>query len=220
MRFFGQPKYHLTDPSGTPIGYELFVREWRNDRWELPTDFDALTTSQIYRLLSQTVGALPQDTELVSFNLEQSQFINPDFTDMVANVQAETNIKIYTELTERSNPAISSADLVAGARRFHARHLKVCIDDVGTDAHSPALVELLNPYVDEYKFALQNFRPFSSLHEISSKLAVWHDMAQRYGKVLAIEGIESSSDLECVKASFPCDIVQGYHLGRPALLSL
>jgi EAL domain-containing protein (putative c-di-GMP-specific phosphodiesterase class I) len=203
LRFLGQPKFHLQDATGTPIGYELFVREYRNGRWVLPCDFNALTAAQMTELLADSIAALPKDLEMISFNLEQSQFIRSEFTDMVATLQTTTNIHIYTELTERADPNVADTDIVAAARRFHALGLLVCIDDVGTDAHSPALVEKLNPYVDEYKFALQNFRPFKQIAEINDLVTFWHNMSVRHGKVLAIEGIESQTDLDDIRRDYP-----------------
>lgn len=47
--------------------------------------------------------------------------------------------------------------LVSAARTYQEAGLWVCIDDVGTGDNQLSLVQALSPYVQEYKFALQNF---------------------------------------------------------------
>ncbi len=218
LRFYGQPKFRVMQADALPIGYELFIREKQNNQWTLPEDFNACSADQIYQLLTQTIAALPANIELISFNLEQGQFIKTEFVDMVARVQAATPIKIFTELTERSDARVSAAELKQAARQFHERGLLVCIDDVGTGDNTPQLVYELDPYIDEYKFALQNFRPFNRICEISDTIGGWYELANNRHKMLAIEGLENKEDLESVQQNYPCDVIQGYYTGKPALL--
>ncbi|WP_054707540.1 hypothetical protein [Secundilactobacillus paracollinoides] len=103
LKFYGQPKFRSDGATQQPIGYELFIREYQNNQWCLPQDFCAITAGQIQHLLSDTVQAMPDNIELLSFNLEQIQFIDPVFTDAVASVQDTTDIQLFTELTERTD---------------------------------------------------------------------------------------------------------------------
>ncbi len=213
LKFYGQPKFRPSDITQKPIGYELFIREYKNNQWCLPQNFCAITATQIQLLLSEIVQVMPNNIELLSFNLEQIQFIDPDFTDVVADVQKTTDIKLYTELTERTDPHVTIAQLTRAAQRFDDASLPVCIDDVGTGDNTPELVLRLNDYIDEYKFALQNFRPFNHISEIKSHLNYWYHLAQTHDKMLAIEGTESEEDLDAIRMTYPCDVIQGYYTG-------
>ncbi|ANZ60850.1 hypothetical protein AYR62_14890 [Secundilactobacillus paracollinoides] len=218
LKFYGQPKFRSDGATQQPIGYELFIREYQNNQWCLPQDFCAITAGQIQHLLSDTVQAMPDNIELLSFNLEQIQFIDPVFTDAVASVQDTTDIQLFTELTERTDPRVTLNQLSRAAKRFHDEGLLVCIDDVGTGDNTPELVLALDDYIDEYKFALQNFRPFNHISDIESHVSYWYNMAQKYDKMLAIEGLENEEDLEVIRTKYPCDVIQGYYTGMPALI--
>lgn len=219
LTFFGQPKFSgATADDEHPIGYELFIREYQEHRWVLPDDFDDISATEIENLLTETLSQLPETIQLISFNLEQAQFIRPEYAEMVARVQATTPIKIYTELTERPNPQITSNQLLAGAKRFSALGLLVCIDDVGTGVNTLGLALKLDGYVSEYKFAFQNLRPFNAIDDIADQLDFWYQFAQEQHKTIAIEGVESKVELERVRRDYPCEIIQGYYLGKPTQL--
>ena len=217
--FFKQPKFSgVTANDQQPVGYELFIREYQDHRWVLPTDFDAITATEIESLLTTTLSQVPETIQLISFNLEQSQFIQSEYAEMVARVQATTSVKIYTELTERSNPQVTSDQLLAGAKRFSVLGLLVCIDDVGTGVNTLNLALKLDEYVNEYKFAFQNLRPFNAIDDIADQLDFWYQFAQEQHKTIAIEGVESKAELEQVRRDYPCEIIQGYYLGKPTRL--
>lgn len=213
--FYEQPKYAVSGLDNPPIGYELFIRQWNNNGWQLPKDFNAITSQTLRDLLYETIESMPNNVIMLSFNLEQSQFIDLKFLQMVADVQSRTDIKIFTELTERIAPGVTNQELIDAGRRFHEAGLYVCIDDVGTGQNTPGLVLGMNDYINEYKFAFQNFRPFNDINEIKQKLDFWYNLAQEKGKLLAIEGLEDQKELETVKEKYPCFVVQGYLMGKP-----
>lgn len=219
FRFFGQPKFDLVPGHKAPIGYELFIREWQDERWVLPEDFSALTDTLIESLLDKVLEVMPASVTMVSFNLEQDQFIAPEFMAMCQRVQARTDLKLFIELTERLADGVSEAQLVAAAKRYSDAGLLVCVDDFGTGQNTPEMVKAMNDSVAEYKFALQNFRPFADLEAIKPELDFWYDMAQREHKWLAIEGIETQAELDQIRREYPCDVVQGYLMGKPALIA-
>lgn len=218
-RFFAQPKFsgggvvHL-------VGYELFVRERQGDHWVLPSDFNLITPADFKELLLATLARISPHVDIVSFNLEQAQFVNPAYRQMVQLVQATTAINIYTELTERPDARVTKPQLLAAARAFHEAGLHVCVDDIGTDANDLDFVKSLLEYVDEYKFAMQNLRPFQYVQEIVAQLKPWYAHAKQNCKKMAIEGIESAADLAYLQQNFPCDILQGYYLGMPENLGV
>ncbi|WP_262316172.1 EAL domain-containing protein [Lacticaseibacillus parakribbianus] len=218
LQFFGQPKFNPSDASGRPVGYELFMRQRVGNEWRLPTDFNAITAATLERLLIDTVAGLPASVRLVSFNLERRQFIDPAYLAAIARAQATTPIALYIELTERPDSSVSTQALAVAAHRFAAAGFTVVLDDVGTAANDSALMLLLNRDVQEYKFALQNLRPFACLAQVLPALEFWADQATRNGKLLAIEGIETQAEYDFITARFHPDLIQGYFTGRPALL--
>ncbi|WP_125708470.1 EAL domain-containing protein [Lacticaseibacillus porcinae] len=219
FRFFGQPKFDLDPDHPWPVGYELFVRELVDGQWVLPKDFSQLTDVTIEKLLDEIIQVLPAHTTLISFNLEQDQFIEPKYLDMVKRVAARCSVRLFVELTERLSKGVSEKQLIAAAQRYHEAGILVCIDDVGTGQNTPEMVLKMNPSISEYKFALQNFRPFESLDEIKPELDFWYSLAHRHHKMLAIEGLETKSELDDIRKDYPCDVVQGYLLGKPTLLA-
>lgn len=220
LRFYGQPKFNLDTTDKEPVGYELFIREQRGENWVLPDDFTSVTPDEIADLLMRTIVMLPAHVKLISFNLEQSQFIRDEFIEAIAKVQAASSVQIYTELTERTDPNVSNDQLYRAAKRFNDAGLLVCMDDVGTGDNTPELVLDLDDFINEYKFALQNFRPFKHISDIKSTIDYWYKMAATHHKMLAIEGIETASDLAYIKEFYPCNLIQGYYTGRPFLMPI
>lgn len=218
LHFIGQPKFSGTEPHKL-IGYELFAREYQNGQWHLPADFNQITAVSIERMLLEVVSLMDPTIQLLSFNLEQRQFIDPEYAAAILRVQQQTSIQLWTELTERADETVTCQQLQEGAARFKQAGLSVCLDDVGTGANTKELALALGSAVTEYKFALQNFRPYQSLAEVTARLAGWYRLANQQGKDLAIEGIETAEELVALTERFPAKVFQGYYLGKPALLA-
>lgn len=217
--FIGQPKFVIDAVNQQPTGYELFIREQQNGILQMPQNFSQIGVKTIERLLLRAIQAMPRSVRMLSFNLEQNQFVDPAFIKMVKRVQDQTTIELFTELTERNDPTVNNEQLATAAKLFHRNGLLVCIDDVGTGENTTELVKLLNRHVDEYKFALQGLRPFNHISEVSRPLSFWFNLAQKHHKMLAIEGVESEEDLKAIQKNYPCDVVQGYFTGRPRPLN-
>ncbi|WP_054749816.1 EAL domain-containing protein [Lacticaseibacillus thailandensis] len=201
-----------------PIGYELFIRKRQGNEWVLPQDFNAITVDTIGDLLGNIVDTMSSSIRLLSFNLEEQQFIDPAFMEMVARIQARTKINLFTELTERRDPGVNFDQIQAAAQRFHDNNLLVCIDDVGVGQNNEQLIAGMEDSVAEFKFACQDLRPCKTFPEIEPLLASWYNEVQRQHKAFAVEGIETQSEMNIVTTKYPCDVVQGYWLGRPRLL--
>ncbi|KRL39867.1 EAL domain-containing protein [Lacticaseibacillus manihotivorans] len=217
IRFFGQPKYALNDPK-TLIGYEFLLREWHGDHWQVPSDFSQYLAADIVDLLDQTLAVLPKDLPLLSFNLDQAQFVDPAFEQALADLHLKRPVHLVVELTEHDDH-VSIDALSDAASKYVASGLRVCVDDVGTGANTRALVEALAPYANEYKFALQNFRAVGTTKEALPLLKFWRDLATAQHKVFALEGVEDQNDLDIV-AEYAPDVLQGYFYGKPALIDV
>jgi EAL domain-containing protein (putative c-di-GMP-specific phosphodiesterase class I) len=161
IRFWGQQKYEPR--TGRMIGYELFIRErdGLDGNWRLPADFSKMNAQQVTRLLADTMDSMPMDLEIVSFNLDERQFVDPQYRELLPNIQRLFKQRIVVELTERLGNGLSAVlpgELLNAARAYANIGISVCLDDVGTGFNQSELVHLLDPYVDEYKYALQNVR--------------------------------------------------------------
>lgn len=217
LAFFGQPIFSSTNHPGAAMGYELFVREQVADQWRAPTDFNQISVADLRSLLTQTLQH-PLSVTVLALNLEPSQFVDPHYSDMLIEVQATTDVQLIVELTERFDEALNLDLVIAAARKFHRHGLLVSIDDIGTGANTPKLIMLINEFIYEYKFAIQNFRPFQSMTDIAPIIDFWHDMKNIHHKTFAIEGIETAEELTFIKNRYSFDIIQGYYTGRPELL--
>ncbi|GAA3607766.1 EAL domain-containing protein [Secundilactobacillus similis] len=220
LSLFEQPRFALDNASELPGGYELFIRESQAGQWRTLADFNQVTPEDITQLLMSSINCLPAYISLVSLNLEQQQFIDDRYAIAVSHVQKLTNVHIMVELTERGDANVSYGAMMLAAQRFQSAGVEVCIDDVGTGANTEALVRALSPYVNEYKFALQNVRPDQTIDDVADQITAWSALAHQHGKRFILEGIETSEDLAQVKSQFDCDGVQGYFWGKPAPLPI
>lgn len=217
IRFWGQPKFSREPLE--PIGYELFLREYNVDSWEVPSNFGKFSAAEIADLLVRTAPQLPAKMTYISLNLDIDQFVDPVFLQAFFAIKQQlTNTKLSIELTERTAQLnVSDNQLVTAAQRFKTAGFHVILDDVSSGDNQLQRVELLNPFVHEYKFAIQNFRPFASLEEIIPNLVFWRNCAQRNQKLFTIEGVESKQDL-LLLSHYHADMFQGFALGRPIYL--
>jgi EAL domain-containing protein (putative c-di-GMP-specific phosphodiesterase class I) len=216
IRFWGQPKYAQDER----FADELFLREKIADQWTFPQDFGRFDADDIATLLEQTVKSVRKETQMVSINLDQPEFSRADYLQALPKLQAKLpDMQLCVELTERPND-VAKAALVSAARTYQKAGLWVCIDDVGTGDNQLPLVQALAPYVQEYKFALQNFhdqKDFITL--VSPLLQFWREQAQLAGVFFAIEGFENKADLK-IAQNYQPDIMQGYYFGRPQLIDV
>lgn len=217
IRFWGQPKF---DPINAKIiGYELFLREQSmlGSHWRVPADFSCFTPETVIEMLAGTLNTLPKGLKVVSFNLDQEQFIDPAFTQLIIDLKSTVSYQLVVELTERIGNGIRNVrlqDLIDAAKHLADADVGVCIDDIGTGKNQLALVEALDPYVFEYKYALQNVRGKLDSDTIAIQISTWHKRAIDHGKVFVLEGFEEAADTEYIEHFHP-DIVQGYFYGRP-----
>lgn len=219
ITFYGQPKFANIDSATTASGYELLIRQQVDGRWLLPEDFTALPPDQFEFLLRKALLAIPPTITRVSFNLERVHFVNPQFLEMVQRVQADTDVTLTVELTERYDPNIENLTIVHAAKAFFDAGIEVVVDDVGSGNNLPGLVEALTPYVVGYKFGIQNLRPYATDADLRDRLDFWAKQAERKHKRFEIAGVESLDDVENTQAIPACSDIQGYYFGQPVPLS-
>ncbi|WDF82558.1 EAL domain-containing protein [Lacticaseibacillus pabuli] len=216
IRFFGQKKFSNSDPAKL-LGYEFLLREYKDGKWQLPKDFSVFSSEEIASLLVKTIAALPADLPLISFNLDQAQFVSDDFRRGITKLFNANPMNLYVELTERDND-INYDDLVRAASDYKKAGIRVVLDDVGTGANQTKMAMALNDYTSEYKFALQNIRG-ADKNEVRAQVTFWHDFATKQHKLFAIEGFETADDLRMAREFNP-DVLQGYYFAHPELIEI
>ncbi|WP_155287239.1 EAL domain-containing protein [Lacticaseibacillus zhaodongensis] len=214
ISFFGQPKYAKHEF----IGYELFLREYVDGKWHFPDDFGKFDAAEFADALINTLHHVSGNTQMVSINLDPDDFVSTRYIHELSRAQfACPTVQIIVELTEH-NGRVSLKQLAEAANSFRRHDLWVCLDDVGTGENQINLVSALAPYVQEYKFALQNFhnqKDFITL--VTPQLQFWREQASIADVIFAIEGFETQSDLQ-IAHNYHADLLQGYYFGRPHLL--
>ena len=156
-----------------------------------------------------------QDLELrLAVNVSPRQFSNPEFVDQLKQILLDTGAnpeKLKFEITE--SLAMQNIEHTIETMN-QLRQLGICfsIDDFGTGYSSLNYLHRLP--IDELKIDQSFVRNISS----SSDNAVIVDtiivMAQKLNLEIVAEGIETSEELEYLKAR-DCDHFQGYYFSRP-----
>lgn len=215
LRFFAQAQYTADCDL---CGFELFLKEETPDYWRVPEDFNAIPVSLVESLLMSSLAVLPQKPLVVSVNLDQTQFIQPEFVAMMGRVRPHFPFyDLFVELTEYDQ-AVTPEQLRCAAAAFLDVDVHVCLDDVGWGANNDELSRYLDPYVGEYKFALQNYRGEAERTVQSAPaMALWTQRAKDRYKRITIEGIEDADTHSKVRAYEP-DMLQGYYFGKPEMI--
>ena len=211
LRFFGQPKYADKEL----FGYELFLREKVAGNWQFPKSFSQIHGHEFSQLLAATLALMSTDIQLVSINLDREQFIEEAYICELGRVQEEhPQIQVVVELTEHDGK-VTNRQLIYAATCYVQSGIWICLDDVGTGDNQISFVQQIDPYVSEYKFALQNFHGKKDYAtSVSPYLQFWREQAALHHKFFAIEGFENAVDLK-IAQNYHADIKQGYYFGRP-----
>ncbi|GAB5053679.1 EAL domain-containing protein [Pediococcus parvulus] len=219
IRFWGQSKFSV-DPL-KPVGCELFLREKIGDSWVLPDDFAQFPPQQIADLLLQTIPVLSKDLKNVSINLDPEQFIDPEFCAVLSEVKNQLlPVTLEVELTEHDSKfPVNSSEIQTAAKHFFEAGIDLIMDDVGSGSNQIDRTLLLNPYISEYKFAIQNFRKTRSLTSIIHSLSFWCELAAKNNKLFTVEGVESKTDLQLL-INYRVNLLQGFGLARPVFLPI
>ena len=217
LKFFGQGIYHTA--TRELYGYELFLRQEVNHTYKVPDDFGRFSPKEVTELLGRTVHQL-KEGQIVAINLDERQFIDERYANLLREVQRSTKMRLYVELTERlgsGDGAVNVATLTQAAQRFVAYGILVSVDDVGTDQNQSQLVEAMLPFVTKIKYAIQNVRQQKSTEAIKLEIEKWLAVAHEHQIQFALEGLESVADEDYIQQYQP-DLVQGYYFDRPHLL--
>lgn len=150
----------------------------------------------------------------VSVNLSASDLHDPELPDLIAGIQAATQINpewIMLEITEGSIMTDPEKALEI-IQRLHDMGYKLAIDDFGTGYSSLAYLKKM-PLAE-----LKIDRSFVQdiLHSESDGIIVnaTINLAHNLGLQVVAEGVENAEIIAKLKA-YDCDIAQGHYLNKP-----
>lgn len=215
-RYFIQPQ--LNKFTQSLFGYEFLIRKFDDQHWILPEDFNAILVDVQAVLLQQTAGKLALKISSVSFNLNRTQFMDPEMAAALAKVQlALYPVRLIVEVTEEATDSQVSQQQVVTQLRYYDQHgIQISIDDVGSGHNTFANVEAFLPFAHELKFAMQNFRREGRADEIPDQLVRWRKIADQYHLRFVVEGIENDEDDQLLD-QLEIPYRQGYYYGKPHL---
>lgn len=213
-RFFAQPQ--VDQLSHRIFGYEALLRKQKDDAWVLPDSFTEISVADQAQLLKRTATALhvAATNQRLAFNLNNQQFRAPQTLDVILALKDQLGaVNLSIELTE----APTLAEVIHFSQILHQHHIKLVIDDVGTGSNTYSNVAPFLPYVDEIKFAMQNYRSAGTPDKIPNALAFWAKIAQTYHLAMILEGVEDAND-QTLAQHYGIRLHQGYLYGKPALV--
>lgn len=206
----------VVDPaSGRMTAVEALMRWRRGDTFVPPAVFipiaeqtgliGELGTLALRLACTRASEWYRRDGLYVTVNVSTYQLRDPAFADTVLAVLAETGMPakgLVLEITE--SVLIDAADTpVLGRLREHG--IRIAIDDFGTGYSSLAYLRRLP--VDILKIDR------SFIDDVSFTRAIL-ELARSQELVTVAEGVETASQADQLR-DLRCDLVQGYHFGRP-----
>jgi diguanylate cyclase (GGDEF)-like protein len=221
-----QPQHDLS--TGRIVGYEALMRWNHPSRGMIPPaefipiaeETGMITTIGAWALRQACLDArrLPQDC-FVAVNISAVQFMTRDFIAQVAAVLAETGIepsRLELEITEtammqdRERAAAILKDLTAMG-------LTVAVDDFGTGySNLSYLIDFSFHKLKIDQSFIQRLETDASTGAVVSTIV---GLSRALGVHTIAEGVETEHQATLLRAA-GCHIVQGYHYGRPAPLSV
>lgn len=210
--FFVQPQ--ITTETNKTIGYELLLRKRVDGAWRLPDDFHELTIAEQFELVEETISELnhPMNEALyISVNIDAEQATDPLTLEKALILSEHIQpVNLVVELTE----AVPLEIVKYLSLRLHQENIMLAIDDVGTGSNCVETVVSNLPFVDELKFAMQNFRADDTATEIDECLSFWKRMADENQVYFVLEGVEDQHDQDKAR-DYGVDFQQGYFYGKP-----
>lgn len=213
-RFFVQPQVDQSQKA--VFGYELLLRKETNGHWAVPQSFTELPLEQQAHLLEELAGQLKTKVtnQVLALNLNRQQAEDDLMLGTIIYLKKRLNPAALTiEFTE--NPTVQ--EIQKYSMLFHQYGIKLSIDDVGTGSNTFDKIEHVLPFVDQIKFAMQNYRMAGQADKIPAQLKFWLGVAHQYHLEFILEGVETQHDQKMAEEQ-GIEWHQGYYYGKPQLI--
>lgn len=155
----------------------------------------------------------------VAVNVSALEFARPDFVEHVCGTLDITGLRgdlLELELTE-TVLAHDLDDTRMKMSQLHARGIRIAIDDFGTGYSSLGYLARLP--IDALKIDRSFVAEIETSKTAVSLIRGMVTLGHSIGKRVVVEGVETMAQLEVIR-QIGCKEVQGYLLGRPAILDL
>ncbi|GEO73829.1 C-di-GMP-specific phosphodiesterase [Levilactobacillus namurensis DSM 19117] len=218
-RYFLQPQ--LDASNNSLIGYELLIRQQVAGKWVLPHDFASIPIDVQADLIRRTAQKIILKVGSVSFNTNQSQFIDPTIAQAILSAQKQIYpMNLVLEVTEEvTDQHVTNQQIIDQVHYFDEHGIQLSLDDIGTGINTYDHIKPILPYASEIKFAMQNFRQEGRAAEIPDALAFWKQVADQHRLRLILEGVENQAEHDMAN-DLGIDYRQGWFYGKPHLLKL
>lgn len=218
-RYFLQPQ--LDASNNSLIGYELLIRQQVDGKWVLPHDFASIPIDVQADLIRRTAQKLLLKIGSVSFNTNQSQFIDERIAEAIITAQKQIYpINLVLEVTEeKTDEHITNRQIIDQVHYFDEHGIQLSLDDIGTGINTYGHLKPILPYASEIKFAMQNFRQEGRADQIPENLKFWKGVADQHHLRLILEGVENEAEHEMAN-DLGIDFRQGWYYGKPHLFKL
>lgn len=218
-RYFLQPQ--LDASNNSLIGYELLIRQQVAGKWVLPHDFASIPIDVQADLIRRTAQKIILKVGSVSFNTNQSQFIDPTIAQAILSAQKQIYpMNLVLEVTEEvTDQHVTNQQIIDQVHYFDEHGIQLSLDDIGTGINTYDHIKPILPYASEIKFAMQNFRQEGRAAEIPDALAFWKRIADQHRLRLILEGVENQAEHDMAN-DLGIDYRQGWFYGKPHLLKL
>jgi diguanylate cyclase (GGDEF)-like protein len=208
--YFTQPV--VSAGSGEIISQELLLRvfDQQQGRWRLPDHFDISSSTQV-NLMRRVLSQL--DTDALTINLTAAQFANEEVAyALLEFAMREPRLRQLTvDVTRLPAPEVTRNVCAI----YRSGGIAVAIDDVG-DANSLSEVMAVITEVDELKLTFRLVMSTYSVEQQQANVESWRDLANEYGKMFTLEGIECDWQ-EKMARTVGVRRLQGYLFGKPEL---
>lgn len=218
-RFFIQPQ--LNTQAQTVVGYELLMKEYIDQRWQMPASFSDIPAKVIAQTLIATAKKLSLKVGSVSINVDRHQIQDRELLDTLVIAQGMLRpVKLVIELIENEvQPAVPNAKLIKIADGLNQVGIQFCLDDVGSGINTWPEIQPLLPYACEMKYALQNYKEHLDQAVTDERVTFWQNLAAKNSMRFVLEGIDNDSD-DAWADSMQIDLRQGYYYGKPSLMKI
>lgn len=218
-RYFLQPQLNVL--TNSLIGYEMLIRQQVDGKWVLPHNFESIPIDIQADLIMLTARKLRLKIGSVSYNVNQSQFVDCTIANAIVEAQRQIYpVNLVLEVTEeRTDKTVSSQQIIDQVHFFDEHGIQLSLDDISTGINTYEHLKPILSYASEIKFAMQNFRQEGREAEIPGKLKFWKKIAEQYKLRLILEGVENEAEHEMAN-DLEIDLRQGWFYGRPHLFKL
>ncbi|MCB9564553.1 MAG: EAL domain-containing protein [Kofleriaceae bacterium] len=207
----------MSAATGRRVGWEALVRSGERslanpgalfaaaERLDLVTELGR----RIRAAAAELISTLPEG--LVFLNVHSAELLDDELYDPEQPL-SRVAPRVVLDITERV-ALTHVAGVASRADRLRRLGFRIAVDDLGAGYAALAAIVELRPDVVKLDMSL-----IRSIHRDPVRQSVVSsvvDMCARLAMWTVAEGVETQDELAAVE-QLGCDLVQGYHIGRPA----